>query len=193
MEKVRVAIFASGTGSNALNLIRYFKNHQKIEVAFVLSNRSQAPIVSTAKEEGTKVLVFTNDELKNGDLLTSVCEAENVSWIVLAGYLRLIPALFIQAFESRIINLHPSLLPKYGGKGMHGMNVHKAVLENNELESGITIHHVNEKFDDGEIIAQFKCSLTLDSTLEELQKKISLLEQENLPMVVERTVTKLMG
>jgi phosphoribosylglycinamide formyltransferase-1 len=188
MDKIRIAIFASGTGSNAMNLIRTFLDHDRIEVAFVLSNRQDAGIVSTAPQMGIDVLVHTNEELKKASFLTEICRKENVEWIVLAGYLRLIPAGFIKAFPRRIINLHPSLLPKYGGKGMHGANVHRTVLENKESQSGITIHYVNEKFDDGEIIDQFKCDLNTKTTLEELQHMVSKLEQENLPKVVENTI-----
>lgn len=188
MRKKRLAIFASGTGSNAMNLINYFKDHAGIEVAFVLCNNSEAKIVESAKSEGVDVLVFSNNQVADGDFLTQTCHESKIDWIVLAGYLRLVPSELIKSYPNKIINLHPALLPKYGGKGMHGTNVHRAVLANNESKSGITIHYVNEKFDDGEIIAQFKCDLSSKDTIQQLQEKIHTLEQINLPVVVEKTM-----
>lgn len=188
MQKQRIAIFASGAGSNALNLIRFFENHTSIEVAFVLSNKADAPIVNSARELGTETLTLTNAEVANGKLLLDACHKRKADWIILAGYLRLIPSDFIHAYENRIINLHPSLLPKYGGKGMHGRHVHLAVLANKEKESGITIHFVNEEFDKGRIIAQFHCSIEENEAVEDLEKKIRYLEQNYLPTVIQNTL-----
>ncbi len=190
MQKKRLAIFASGTGSNAMNLIRHFENDADFEVAFVLSNKENAPIVQSASEAGIKVLCYSNEEVSDGQLLTRLCQETQIDWIILAGYLRLIPRELIQAYPNRIINLHPSLLPKYGGKGMYGAKVHEAVLANGETETGITIHFVNEVFDDGEIIAQFKCPVNADESVESLQQKIHGLEHENLPSVVKETILK---
>jgi len=188
MNKVRIAIFASGTGSNAINLIRYFKESEAIEVGFVLSNKSDAPVLTSAKALDVEVLHFSNQEVANGDFLTKICRENKIDWIVLAGYLRLIPASFIHAFEGRIINLHPALLPKYGGKGMHGSHVHKVVIENKENISGITIHFVNEEFDKGRIIAQFSCAVTPSDSAEDVAAKIHQLEQDYLPVVIEKTI-----
>lgn len=188
MLKKRIAIFASGTGSNAINLIRYFEKSNSIEVGFVLSNKSNAPIVDSATELGIPVKCFTNEEVSNGDFLTDLCISENIDWVILAGYLRLIPPALIEKFSDRIINLHPSLLPKYGGKGMFGSNVHKAVLENKEVETGITVHFVNQEFDKGQIIAQFHCKLNPSDTLSSVQKKIQFLEHNYLPVVIENTI-----
>ena len=188
MNKVRIAIFASGTGTNAINLIRYFKEHEQIEVGFVLSNKSDAPVLTSANDLGVHVLNFSNQEVADGDFLTEICRENKIDWIVLAGYLRLIPASLIQAFEGRIINLHPALLPKYGGKGMHGSHVHKAVIENKETTSGITIHFVNEEFDKGEIIAQFSCPVAPSDSAEDVAAKIHRLEQDHLPVVIENTI-----
>lgn len=188
MNKVRIAIFASGTGTNAINLIRYFKEHEQIEVSFVLSNKSDAPVLTSANDLGVHVLNFSNQEVADGDFLTRICRENKIDWIVLAGYLRLIPASFIQAFDGRIINLHPALLPKYGGKGMHGSHVHKAVIENKETTSGITIHFVNEEFDKGEIIAQFSCPVAPSDSAEDVAAKIHRLEQDHLPVVIENTI-----
>lgn len=188
MDKKRVAIFASGSGSNAMNLIHHFKGHSSIEVAFVLTNNSSAGIIEKAEGIGVKTIVLSNAEVAKGDVLKSLCEQENIHWIVLAGYLRLVPAGFINSYENRIINLHPALLPKFGGKGMFGQHVHRAVVESGETESGITIHFVNSEFDKGRIIAQFRCSVKAEDTASDLDRKIRVLEQSYLPTVVEKTI-----
>lgn len=188
MTKIRVAIFASGTGSNAVNLIRFFKNHDSFEVAFVLSNKADAPVLESSQNLGIPTISCSNREVGEAGFLTNICRAENIDWIVLAGYLRLIPTDLIEAFSNKIINLHPALLPKYGGKGMHGRNVHQAVIANRETESGITVHFVNEEFDSGRIIAQFHCSLDENDTIESLEVKISYLEQSYFPVVVQTTL-----
>ena len=188
MQKKRIAIFASGTGSNAINLIRFFEGHSSIEIAFVLSNKADAPIMTSAKELGIETMHYSNQQVADGDFLNNLCKNEGIDWIVLAGYLRLIPAELIQAYNDKMINLHPSLLPNYGGKGMHGRNVHTAVLENKEEESGITIHFVNEEFDKGRIIAQFHCEIEPTDGVEDLEKKIRYLEHSYLPIVVQNTI-----
>lgn len=188
MEKKRVAIFASGSGSNAMNLISHFNGHSAIEVAFVMTNNSDAGIIEKAEEAGVDVVVLSNEDVSKSEILRSICEEANVSWIILAGYLRLVPAAFIHHFENRIINLHPSLLPKYGGKGMYGQHVHKAVVENGERESGITVHFVNSEFDKGRIIAQFRCAVLEEDTYSDVDRKIRILEQSYLPTVVEKTI-----
>ncbi|MCO4814463.1 MAG: phosphoribosylglycinamide formyltransferase [Flavobacteriales bacterium] len=188
MKKKRLAIFASGTGSNAINLIEYFTGHESIEIGFVLSNKKDAPVLESANELGAKTLYFSNHEVSQGELLIELCEKHQIDYIVLAGYLRLIPGDFIEVFSEGIINLHPSLLPNYGGKGMYGRNVHNAVLENKEKESGITIHFVNQKFDEGRIIAQFRCPISSTDKLQNLEEKIKILEQSYLPVVVEKTI-----
>lgn len=188
MGKQRVAIFASGSGSNAINLINHFNGHKDIEIAFVLTNNSDAGIIDKAEQKGIDVIVLSNEDVSKSDLLLSICEEANISWVVLAGYLRLVPATFIDHFENRIINLHPALLPKYGGRGMYGQHVHKAVVENNETESGISIHFVNSEFDKGQIIAQFRCAVKEDDNAEDVDRKIRVLEQSYLPIVVQRTI-----
>lgn len=188
MDKKRVAIFASGSGSNAMNLIQHFKGHTSIEIAFVLTNNSSAGIIEKAEGIGIKTIVLSNDDVAQGNVLQGLCEEENISWIVLAGYLRLVPADFIDSYENRIINLHPALLPKFGGKGMFGQHVHRAVVESGETETGITIHFVNSEFDKGRIIAQFRCSVKTDDTAEDVDRKIRVLEQSYLPTVVEKTI-----
>jgi len=188
MKKTRIAIFASGTGSNAVNLIHFFKGHESIEVAFVLSNKEDAPVLASAEKLGVPVMYYPNGVVSRGDFLAGICNDNDVDWIVLAGYLRLIPGPLIDIYEDRIINLHPALLPSYGGKGMHGQHVHNAVLANGEHESGITIHYVNREFDKGRIIAQFRCAIDTSDSIEDLEKKIRYLEQSYLPVVVQNTV-----
>ena len=190
MGKKRLAIFASGNGSNAINLIKHFDEHPIIETAFVLTNNAKAGIIDKAERSGVKIIVLSNTDVSSSTVLDSICKEENVSWIVLAGYLRLVPSNFIDRFENKIINLHPALLPKFGGKGMFGQNVHRAVVESGERESGITIHFVNEEFDKGQIIAQFRCYVSQDDTAEDIDKKIRVLEQSYLPVVVENTILK---
>ena len=188
MEKQRIGIFASGAGSNAMNLIRFFNNHPVIEVAFVMSNKTDAKVLITAKEEGIKTYCFSNEDVSASETLIDLCKKENTDWIMLAGYLRKVPNAFIQAYADKIINLHPSLLPKFGGKGMYGMNVHQAVIEAKEPRTGITVHYVNEEFDKGEIIAQFHCPVTPEDTAQTVAEKIHILEQSYLPFVVESTI-----
>lgn len=188
MKKTRIAIFASGTGSNAINIINYFKDSESTEVGFVLSNNKNAPIIDSAKKLGEKVFIHSNIEVSNGSFLTQLCKDNDIEYIILAGYLRLIPSELIEAYNNKIINLHPSLLPNYGGKGMYGANVHKAVLENKETISGITIHIVNEEFDKGRIIAQFTCTIDANDDVFALSKKISYLEQAYLPTVIDKTI-----
>lgn len=190
MTKKRIGIFASGTGSNALNLIRSFDGHETLEVALVLSNVETAPVLKASFELGIPIFYMSNEDVANGGLLRQFCQDQQLDWIILAGYLRKIPVELIRAYPNRMINLHPSLLPKFGGKGMYGANVHKAVLEAGETETGITVHFVNEDFDKGQKIAQFYCELNETDDLKSVQVKISQLEQSYLPIVVESTILR---
>lgn len=188
MSKIRLAIFASGKGSNALNIINHFKENSKIEVAFVLSNKKDAPILESAKSKDIQTYFFDNTQTSDGNLLSSFCQKERIDFIILAGYLRLIPADLIENYPNKIINIHPALLPKFGGKGMYGSNVHQAVIEAKEKTTGISIHFVNSKFDEGRMIAQFTCEVGLSDTLEIIENKIHLLEQAYYPIVIEKTI-----
>ena len=193
MNSKNIAIFASGSGSNALNLIAYFKDDAEINVSFVLSNKKDAPIVEKAKNAGVKVITCTNEEAADDSFLLSLCKNHSIDWIVLAGYLRLIPANLIRAYSNKMINLHPSLLPNYGGKGMFGHHVHEAVLANKESRTGITIHFVNEQFDKGEIIAQFQTSILGFTSISEIEGAIRVLEHSYLPVVVRTTIINYHG
>jgi phosphoribosylglycinamide formyltransferase-1 len=183
--KKRIAIFASGTGSNAVNFINYFKNHESVEVALVLSNNNEAPVLQKAESLGIETIAITNSAAAKGPFMISLLSSYNIHFIVLAGYLRLIPSELIAEYEGNIVNIHPSLLPKYGGKGMYGGKVHRAVIDNNEKESGITIHMVNEVYDEGEVVFQAKVEIDENETPESLAQKIHKLEHEHFPKVVE--------
>jgi phosphoribosylglycinamide formyltransferase-1 len=185
MKANKIAIFASGNGSNALNIINYFENHARIEIAFILTNNENAGIVDSARKQGVHVFVCSNQEVENANFLIELCEKEAISFVVLAGYLRKIPVEFVNHFPKNIINIHPALLPKFGGAGMYGAHVHKAVLENKEKETGITIHFVNSEYDKGEQIAQFSCQLADNESVESIQEKIHALEMEHFPKVIE--------
>lgn len=188
MVKANIAIFASGQGSNALNLIHHFAAHPEIKVKFVLSNKSDAQVLLQAQKLGVQTVAFNNVEVENGIFLTEFCMANQIDYIILAGYLRKIPVELIDQFPSQIINIHPALLPKFGGAGMYGKRVHEAVLLKQEKETGITIHLVNEDFDSGQIIAQFYCALGNEETIESIQQKVQLLEHAYFPLVIEKTI-----
>lgn len=190
MMKFRLAIFASGTGSNAARLIDYFTGHPNFEVSFVLTNKPQAPVANKTVQRGIKLISCTNQEIDQSDYLVHLCKNEKVDYIVLAGFLRKIPADFIRYFDKHIINVHPSLLPKFGGSGMFGLNVHIAVKEAGETESGITIHYVSEHFDEGQRIAQFFTPIYSTDTIEQIQVKIQQLEQIYFPIVIEQEILK---
>lgn len=188
MLKIRLAIFASGAGSNALNILRHFENNAHIEVAFLMTNRKESPLVLAAKKIAAPILVFDNEHVSDGEFLMDVCAEHKVDYVILAGYLRLIPKEFILNFKEKIINIHPSLLPDFGGKGMYGDNVHLAVLAAKAKNSGISIHFVDENFDEGRMLAQFYCQIEEEETLPSLKKKIQYLEHTYFPVVIEQTI-----
>lgn len=190
MEKVcNLAIFVSGSGTNCENIIRYFQNNPKVNISVVISNRSDAYALTRATNLGVKNIVITKKQFTEEPQVV----LDNVSscdYIILAGFLLKVPDYLIEAFPNRIINLHPALLPKYGGKGMYGHHVHEAVKAAGESETGITIHYVNNVIDGGQIIEQFKTSLSADDTIEDIEQKIHVLEQVNFPQVIERVINK---
>lgn len=183
--KKNIAIFASGKGTNAINLIKQFKSSADVEVKILICNKSDAPVIKEAKKLKIDVLVLTNQQIDDSKFLIEQCNWYNTNLLVLAGFLRKLPKEFIKYYQNQIVNIHPSLLPKYGGKGMWGDNVHKSVLENRESVSGITIHYVDEDYDTGEIIAQFECEISEDETIESLKTKINQLEMIYYPYVIE--------
>lgn len=186
-----IAIFASGEGTNAQNIINYFKKSNQVKVALVVSNKSNAPVLHRAKNEGIPTLLIDRKSFFESDQTLKQLKSSHIDFIILAGFLWLIPENLIKIFPKEIINIHPALLPKYGGKGMYGMNVHKAVIEAHERQSGISIHFVNENFDEGEIISQHICNISLNDTAETLAKKIHDLEYEYFPKTIENVVLHL--
>ncbi len=186
-----VVIFASGTGSNAANLVELFADNPNINVTGICSNKPDAGVLTMAKATGIDTLVFSRAELEEGDLVDTFLKATNTDFVVLAGFLLRFPKRLVDQFRGRIINLHPALLPKFGGKGMYGMNVHRAVVEAGEKETGITVHYVNEHYDEGAIIAQFKCEVAKTDSAEDVFGKIRTLEKEHFPLVVKQVIENL--
>lgn len=180
-----IAIFASGEGTNAQSLIDYFKDSDKIKVALIISNKSTANVLNRAKNEKIASLVIEREDFYKSDRIIELLQNAKIDLIVLAGFLWMIPENLIRAFPNRIVNIHPSLLPKFGGKGMYGSNVHKAVIDAGEKESGISIHFVNEKYDEGKIISQHTCVVSENETIESLARKIHQLEYKHLPKTIE--------
>jgi phosphoribosylglycinamide formyltransferase-1 len=183
-----IAIFASGAGSNAEKIIGYLKGHPSIRVSLIVCNKPGAGVISIAQNQGIRVLLIEKERFFRGDTYLPELKEANIHFIVLAGFLWKIPEALVAAYPNKIINIHPALLPNYGGKGMYGMKVHEAVIAAGEKESGITIHYVNEHFDEGEPIFQAKCSIDGGDTPESLAQKIHALEHRYFPEVVERVV-----
>ncbi len=186
----KIVIFASGSGTNARNIIQYFKSTQKVEVVAVFSNKKSAKALKKAHQLNVKALYFDRDALYRTNEVLHLLQDINPHLIVLAGFLWVFPDHILKKFPNKVINLHPALLPKYGGKGMYGINVHQSVLENKEEESGITIHYVNDKYDEGEIIFQAKTEIVKNETPETLTEKIHTLEYKYFPKVIEELLEK---
>ena len=181
----RIVIFASGSGSNAENIIEFFQNREIASVIQVLTNNPHAKVIDRCKRLKVSCLSFNKYGFSEGDDVLNLLKINNPDLIVLAGFLWKIPPKFLSSFPNKIINIHPALLPKYGGKGMYGKYVHEAVVKNNEPESGITIHYVNEAYDEGAIIFQAKCQVESTDTAEDVADKIHILEMEHFPKVIE--------
>lgn len=180
---IRLAIFASGSGTNAQKLMEFYENDHDISIAAVFCNKPNAQVIERAEKFGIPVEIFEKSDLENPHFCKRL-DFHFIDFIVLAGFLLKIPAHLIKAFPQKIINIHPSLLPKYGGKGMYGQRVHEAVLANRESESGITIHLVNEIYDDGRILCQKKCQVLENDTPETLASRIHKLEHETFAKIV---------
>ncbi len=186
----KIAIFASGAGTNAENIIRYFANDERIKVVLVLSNNQKAGVHARVNALGVPSLVFTRDEFAEGTPIVDILAEYEVDFIVLAGFMCFVSEPLQKAFSARIVNIHPSLLPKFGGKGMYGMHVHEAVVKSGEKESGITIHYINEHYDEGAIIFQASCPVHPNDTPEDLAARVHALEYEYYPKVVEEILGK---
>ncbi len=185
----KIAVFVSGSGSNAENIANYFQQ-KEVELTLIVSNNPKAYALDRAKKLSIKSIVITRTEFYETNQIVEILQKHEIDLLILAGFLWLVPPRLISAFPNKIINIHPALLPKYGGKGMYGMHVHRAIAENNETETGITIHWVNEKYDDGAIVFQAKCSLTNMDTPEDIAHKIHELEFEHYPKIIEAVLAK---
>jgi len=182
----QIAIFASGSGSNAENIIKYFDNSSIVNVSCILCNNPSAYVIERAKNLNIEYLLFDKNDFYNSEKVLNYLIERKIDLIVLAGFLWLIPKNIINKYNYRIINIHPALLPKYGGKGMYGDKVHKAVYENRESITGITIHYVNENYDEGDIIAQYKVVIDDEDTTQTIAKKVHELEYEYFPPIIEK-------
>jgi phosphoribosylglycinamide formyltransferase-1 len=186
-----IAIFASGSGTNAENIIKYFSNKNSAKVSLVLSNKRQAMVLKRAEANNIRTVFFEHKEFYVTGKVLRYLALYKIDFIVLAGFLWLVPESIVEQYAGRIINIHPALLPMHGGKGMYGENVHKAVIGNKDPESGITIHYVNKVYDEGDIIFQAKCKVDPSDTPDTLALKVHALEYQHYPVVIEEIVAKL--
>lgn len=188
MEKINIAIFVSGNGSNCENLIKYFATSERYHCALVVCNKPEAYALTRAENLGVPTAVAAKPDLNNEEVMMPLLRQYDIRFIVLAGFLPLIPDFLIEAYPRRIINIHPALLPKYGGKGMWGRHVHEAVKEAGETETGMTVHYVTPVCDSGEMIAQYKVALSPTDTVDDIAEKEHQLEMQYFPQVVERVL-----
>ena len=187
----KIVIFASGSGSNAENLAKYFEHRDDVSVAYILSNNKDAYVLERAHKLHIPSRVFTRNEFYSSHEIVDLLKELSIDLIVLAGFLWLVPSQLVAAYPKRIVNIHPALLPKFGGKGMYGQRVHQAVVDNHEMESGITIHYVNEHYDDGDIIYQARCSVLPSDTADDVAKKVHQLEYAHFPQVIDMVLKQI--
>lgn len=185
-----IAIFASGTGSNAKKIVEHFKHNHNITVNLIVSNKADAPVLAMAREHGIPTLVIERQEFYETEDILKIFNKFSIGFVVLAGFLWLVPTYLVRAFEKRMVNIHPALLPKYGGKGMYGMRVHEAVKKAGDTETGITIHYVNEQYDDGDIVFQAKCPVRPEDSPEDIAQNIHRLEHRHFPEVIEKLLSE---
>ncbi|MEY4571694.1 MAG: hypothetical protein RLZ10_905 [Bacteroidota bacterium] len=183
-----LTVFISGTGTNAKNLIFFFQTHEKIRVSLVVSEKENVELEEICRRYAISYCHISKPQINDTNYLAKLCQDNDIHWVILAGYLKKIPPGFIEEYPDKIINIHPSLLPKYGGKGMYGNHVHQAVLDSKESTSGISIHLVNEEYDKGRMIAQFSIELEKNENLESLTQKIRTLEHTHFPKVIENHI-----
>ncbi|MBL0314878.1 MAG: phosphoribosylglycinamide formyltransferase [Flavobacteriales bacterium] len=182
----RIAILASGAGNNARNIINHFKGNNDVRIVLIASNKSDAGVLDIAKEHSIETCLLNHENFYSSDQFLQLLLSRNVNFIVLAGFLKKVPENLIKAFPHAIVNIHPALLPAYGGKGMYGHHVHEAVHDHREKESGITIHFVNEHYDEGQIIFQAKTVIETSDTPLDIERKVRALEMEYFPTVIEK-------
>lgn len=183
-----IAIFASGSGSNAEKIMEYFQSNDAIQVKLILTNNADAGVIARAAKFDVPVEVFNRAQFSKSDEVLTILKEQQIDWVILAGFLWLVPGNMVDAFPNRIINIHPALLPNYGGKGMYGYHVHEAVIAAKEKQSGITIHYVNSRYDEGATIAQFTCEVSADDTPDSLAQKIHKLEHAHFPVEIEKAI-----
>ena len=186
-----MAIFASGTGSNAKKIVDHFEHHGEINVSLIVTNNPQAKVLEMAEKEGVPTLVISRKGFYQNEDILKIFNKYFIDYVVLAGFLWLVPTYLVKAYEKRMVNIHPALLPKFGGKGMYGVNVHRAVKNSGEKESGITIHYVNEQYDDGHIVFQKACALSHDDSPHNIAKKVQQLEHRYFPVIIEKLLHNL--
>ena len=189
MSKFRICIFASGSGTNAEAIIKYFQHHPFIKVELVLTNNPTAAVLEKAKKANVESTVFNKSQFSESDEIVQLLQEHGITHLVLAGFLLLIPKNLVATYPNKIVNIHPALLPKFGGKGMYGLKVHEAVKASGEKETGITIHEVNENYDEGKILFQASCEVLPSDTPQQIAEKVQALEHENYPRVVEKWIT----
>ena len=183
-----IAIFVSGSGTNCENIIRHFSGHQQVNIALVLSNRADAYALVRAQRLGVLTAVVSKSEFNDEKKMNTLLDSYHIDFIVLAGFLLMVPSFLIRRYDHRMLNIHPALLPKHGGKGMYGHHVHEAVKAAGDTETGMTVHWVSDVCDGGEIIAQFSTPLSPDDTPDNIANKEHLLEMEHFPKVIEKTI-----
>ncbi|WP_165024861.1 phosphoribosylglycinamide formyltransferase [Dysgonomonas sp. ZJ279] len=181
----KIAIFASGSGTNAENIAKYFEGNSNIEISLIVSNKKDAFVHERAKTLGIESVTFSKNEIENTNEVVNYLRDKHIDFIVLAGFLLKVPDNILKAYPNKIVNIHPALLPKHGGKGMYGDNVHKAVVKAGDTESGVTIHYINENYDEGDVIFQAKCQVSKDDTYEDVAKKVHILEYTHFPIIIE--------
>jgi phosphoribosylglycinamide formyltransferase-1 len=190
MKKYRIVIFASGSGTNAEEIMKRFQHHASIEVSFLLSSNPEAYALERAKKFNIPAKVFNRTTFRESEEVLNWLKEKSITHIVLAGFMWLVPDYLIKTFPGKIINIHPALLPKFGGKGMYGMHVHEAVKNASEKESGITIHEVNEHYDEGKVLFQATCQVNETDAPEQIANKVHALEYAHYPRVIEEWITK---
>lgn len=185
-----IAIFASGSGTNAENIIRYFEENNSVRVSLVLSNKSEATVLERAARLRVPSAVFSREDWLAGERVLEALRRHRIDFIVLAGFLVRVPDVLLHAYPDKIINIHPSLLPKFGGKGMYGDRVHEAVIAAGERESGITIHYINEHYDEGSILFQATCPVLPGDSAEDVAKRVHALEYEHYPLIIDKVLSE---
>ena len=185
-----IAVFASGSGTNTEKIILHFQNNDAIKIILIISNKADAFVLKRAKKHQIPTIILNREEFYDTENIVDQLNSYKIDLIVLAGFMWLVPTYLIRAFPDKMINIHPALLPRFGGKGMYGLHVHKAVLNAKEKETGITIHYVNEVYDEGKTIFQTRCTVSKDDTPETLAERVHQLEYEYYPVVIERLMSE---